>query len=51
MGGQANKALLETYDVERIPVGRAAAEASADAAYERGIILTKKDLTFAMGLL
>ena len=49
--GHASKALLETYDVERIPVGRAAAEASAGAADEKGIISTKRNLTVAMGLL
>ena len=48
--GHASKALLETYDVERIPVGRAAAEASASAADERGIISMKKNLAFAIGL-
>lgn len=49
--GHANKALLKTYEVERIPVGRAAAETSADAADERGIIATKKSLKVAMSLL
>ncbi|KAL8736977.1 MAG: hypothetical protein Q9181_002145 [Wetmoreana brouardii] len=49
--GQASKALLETYDVERIPVGRAAAEASANAADEKGIILTKMSLTVLVGWL
>ncbi|KAL8701447.1 MAG: hypothetical protein Q9201_004899 [Fulgogasparrea decipioides] len=49
--GQATKALLETYDVERIPVGRAAAEASAGAAGEKGIISTKLSLTVVMGWL
>ncbi|KAL8939145.1 MAG: hypothetical protein Q9216_003519 [Gyalolechia sp. 2 TL-2023] len=49
--GQASKALLGTYEHERTPVGRAAAETSANAADERGIILTKKNLTFAMSLL
>lgn len=49
--GHASKALLETYDVERIPVGRVAAEASASAADERGIISMKWNLTVAMGLL
>lgn len=49
--GHASKALLETYDVERIPVGRAAAEASASAADERGIIATKRNLTVAIGFL
>ena len=48
--GHASQALLETYDMERIPVGRAAAEASADAADERGVITTKK-LTLIIGLL
>ncbi|MCJ1227039.1 hypothetical protein MMC12_003694 [Toensbergia leucococca] len=49
--GHAGKALLETYDVERIPVGRAAAEASANGADERGIISTKLNLTVVMGWL
>lgn len=49
--GHASRALLATYDVERIPVGRAAAEASANAADDRGIISTKRNLTVAMGLL
>ena len=49
--GHASNALLETYDVERIPVGRAAAEASANAADARGIISTKLNFTVAMGLL
>ena len=47
--GQASKALLETYDVERIPVGRTAAEASASGADERGLISVKKNLTVAIG--
>ena len=49
--GHASKALLETYEVERIPVGRAAAEASASAADEKGIISVKWNLTVAMGWL
>lgn len=49
--GHASKALLETYDVERVPVGRAAAEASASGADERGIISTKKTPTVVMGWL
>lgn len=49
--GHASKALLETYDVERIPVGRAAAEASANAADERGIISMKRNMTVVMGWL
>jgi len=51
MKGHANKALLETYDIERIPVGRVAAEASARAADERGLISMKWNLTVAMALL
>ncbi|MCJ1412878.1 hypothetical protein MMC19_006978 [Ptychographa xylographoides] len=43
--GHASKALLETYEVERLPVGRAAAEASAGAGNERGFISTKRNLT------
>ena len=43
--GHASKALLETYDVERIPVGRAAAEASASAGDERGLISMKRNLS------
>ena len=49
--GNASKALLETYDVERIPVGRRAAEASADGADERGIISIKKNFTVVKGWL
>ncbi|MCJ1337408.1 hypothetical protein MMC09_002690 [Bachmanniomyces sp. S44760] len=48
--GHASKALLETYDVERIPVGRAAAEASASAGDERGMILAKRNLAFAKSM-
>ncbi len=49
--GHASKALLETYDVERIPVGRAAAEASASGVDARGIIATKRNVNFAIGIL
>jgi putative polyketide hydroxylase len=49
--GHASKVLLETYDVERIPVGRAAAEASASAVDENGIFSMKWNLTVAMGWL
>lgn len=49
--GHASKALLETYDVERIPVGREAAEASADGADERGIISIKLNLAVVKGWL
>lgn len=47
----ASKALLETYDVERISVGRAAAEASASGADERGLLSMKWNSTVAMGWL
>jgi putative polyketide hydroxylase len=49
--GHASKVLLETYDVERIPVGRTAAEASASAVDENGIFSMKWNLTVAMGWL
>ena len=45
--GYASTALLETYDVERIPVGLEAAEASASGADEKGIISMKWNLTVA----
>ncbi|OAP63079.1 hypothetical protein AYL99_02306 [Fonsecaea erecta] len=48
--GHASKSLLETYDVERIPVGRAAAEFSASNADENGIIAAKGPLTLALVL-
>ena len=51
LNGHARNALLETYDVERVPVGRTAAEISASVADERGLILTKRNLAFVMGLL
>jgi len=41
----AGTELLKTYDVERLPVGRVAAEISASAADDRGIIEMKKSLT------
>ncbi|KAI9718265.1 MAG: hypothetical protein M1812_004255 [Candelaria pacifica] len=47
--GYADKALLETYEVERIPVGRKAAELSADAADEKGIIATEKSMKVILG--
>ena len=49
--GQAGKALLQTYDVERIPVGRAAAEASARGSDGRGNLMVKKNLTVVMAWL
>ena len=48
--GRANQELLETYDVERLPIARIAAEASANAADERGIILTTKNYKFFAAL-
>ena len=47
--GQARDTLLETYEAERIPVGRAAAEASASGADESGLISVKKNLSVAIG--
>jgi putative polyketide hydroxylase len=49
--GYAGKALLETYDVERIPVGLEAAEASASGTDEKGIISMKWNLTVVRGWL
>lgn len=49
--GHASKALLETYDVERIPVGREAAEASASGTDGKGIISMKLNLTVVNGWL
>jgi putative polyketide hydroxylase len=43
--GRAGPGLLSTYDVERLPVGRTAAEVSAAAADERGLITMKKSLS------
>ncbi|KAJ7874831.1 FAD-binding monooxygenase-like protein [Mycena olivaceomarginata] len=51
LDGRAGNALLETYDVERLPAGREAAEASASGADERGMISVKKNLTVARGML
>ena len=42
--GYANERLLETYELERLPVGRNAAEVSAAAGDERGMISLKKNL-------
>ena len=49
--GHAHKALLETYDVERISVGRAAAEASASVADEKGLLFTDRNFSVALGWL
>lgn len=38
---KAGPGLLSTYDIERLPVGRTAAEVSASAADERGVISMK----------
>ena len=51
LNGQATKALLETYDVERLPVGLEAAEASASGADERGLISVERNWTVARGWL
>lgn len=51
MKGGMRQALLQTYDVERIRVGRAAAEVSASAANETGIIATRLSFNVAIGLL
>ncbi|KIW98033.1 uncharacterized protein Z519_01617 [Cladophialophora bantiana CBS 173.52] len=48
--GHATKSLLETYDIERISVGRAAAEFSAGLADEDGIISTKGSFTLPVVL-
>ena len=48
---QAGKELLETYEVERLPVGIAAAEASGHAADERGLLNTKKSVANVLGFL
>jgi putative polyketide hydroxylase len=47
--GHASEDLLETYDTERIPVGREAAEASAEGIDERGIISIEKNWTVIRG--
>lgn len=46
----ASPSLLSTYETERLPVGRAAAEASGSAADERGLISMKRDLNTALNL-
>ncbi|KAF2099151.1 FAD-binding monooxygenase-like protein [Rhizodiscina lignyota] len=51
LNGHANETLLETYDVERIPVGREAAEVSASAADEKGIISVQWNLAFVISML
>lgn len=44
LGGRAGMGLLETYDVERLPVGRCAAEAAANGTDKTGLIRTKLSL-------
>jgi 2-polyprenyl-6-methoxyphenol hydroxylase-like FAD-dependent oxidoreductase len=48
--GWASPALLETYEVERFPVGLTAAEISAAAADERGLIHLNWDAKTALSL-
>jgi hypothetical protein len=49
--GQANSALLNTYDVERIPVGRDAAEASASGVDDKGLVSVKLEREVVRGWL
>ena len=48
--GHARPKLLETYDMERRPVGKVAVELSAAAADERGNLAVKRSLGAAWGL-
>ncbi|QBD76579.1 FAD-dependent oxidoreductase [Ktedonosporobacter rubrisoli] len=48
--GKAGPELLSTYDSERRPVGRLAAEESGAAADEHGLISMKKSLTHIIGM-
>ncbi|UJR18309.1 hypothetical protein I4U23_005211 [Adineta vaga] len=47
--GHAGPGLLSTYDTERLPVGRTAAEVSASAADARGVISMKITLSLILG--
>jgi putative polyketide hydroxylase len=49
--GQASPCLLETYDLERRPVGRAATEDAAGRAGERGLMKMQTGAQVAMSLL
>ncbi|KAH8692052.1 putative monooxygenase [Talaromyces proteolyticus] len=49
LNGYANSRLLQTFDTERLPVGKTAAEASAGPADDRGLISIKRDLRTIMG--
>jgi len=46
--GQAGPALLATYDLERRPVGRVAAEESGAAADDQGLVVVGKGSLFAL---
>lgn len=46
----ASISLLSTYETERLPVGRVAAEVSGSAADERGLLSVKKDVKTALSL-
>ncbi|KIW00321.1 uncharacterized protein PV09_08208 [Verruconis gallopava] len=46
LNGQAENALLETYEAERLPVGREAAEISAIGCDEKGMLPVKKNWEF-----
>jgi putative polyketide hydroxylase len=48
---QASPTLLETYDTERLPVGRRAAEESGAAADEYGLISVTKSFSVILGIL
>jgi putative polyketide hydroxylase len=47
---QANPTLLETYESERLPVGKFAAEASGAAADDKGLIMWKKNVKTVVNL-
>jgi putative polyketide hydroxylase len=51
MKGHASKLLLETYDVERFPVGLEAAEVSASGVDEKGLLPAKKNWNFVTSVL
>ena len=48
--GQAGPSLLETYELERLPVGTAAAEASGAATDERGLLDMRKSFKNVVAL-
>lgn len=51
LNGRADASLLQTYDTERLPVGREAAEASACGTDEKGMISVKMNLSIIKGWL